>query len=77
MLDSCDLPFEGSCLEFHKTERSVRTPGSGQVRQPIYSSGLAQLRLFEPWLEPLKDTLGPVLAEYPVGRTDSNPGISH
>ena len=25
MLDFCGLPFEPACLEFHKTERSVRT----------------------------------------------------
>ena len=30
MLNFCDLPFEESCLEFHKTERNVRTPSSGK-----------------------------------------------
>ena len=30
-----------------------------QVRQPIYTSGLAQWRNYEPWLDPLKDALGP------------------
>ena len=36
ILEYCDLPFEQQCLEFHKTERAVRTPSSEQVRQPIY-----------------------------------------
>lgn len=66
VLEHCDLPFEKACVEFHKTERSVRTPSSEQVRQPIYTSGLAQWQNFEPWLGPLKDALGPVLSEYPV-----------
>ena len=60
------LPFEQACVEFHKTERSVRTASSEQVRQPIFKSGLEQWRNFEPWLDPLKDALGPVLKRYPI-----------
>jgi tetratricopeptide (TPR) repeat protein len=66
ILDYCELPFEESCIDFHKTDRSVRTPSSEQVRQPIYTSGLEQWRNFEPWLEPLKEALGPVLDRYPI-----------
>ena len=58
MLDFCGLPFEDACLEFHKTERSVRTPSSEQVRQPIYTTGLQQWQNFETWLGPLKEALG-------------------
>jgi tetratricopeptide (TPR) repeat protein len=57
MLDYCGLPFESACVNFHQTERSVRTPSSEQVRQPIYTRGLEQWRNFEPWLEPLKEAL--------------------
>jgi tetratricopeptide (TPR) repeat protein len=63
MLDFCGLPFEDACLEFHKTERSVRTPSSEQVRQPIYQSGLEQWRHYEPWLGPLKAALGAEVRE--------------
>jgi tetratricopeptide (TPR) repeat protein len=66
MLEFCGLPFEEACIEFHKTERSVRTPSSEQVRQPIYSTGLQQWRHFEPWLDPLREALGPVLENDPV-----------
>ena len=59
MLDFCGLPFEASCLEFHKTERNVRTPSSEQVRQPIYSSALEQWKHYEQWLGPLKQALDP------------------
>lgn len=58
LLDFCGLPFEDSCLEFHKTERNVRTPSSEQVRQPIFSTALEQWKHFEPWLGPLKARLG-------------------
>jgi tetratricopeptide (TPR) repeat protein len=64
ILDHCGLPFEEACIDFHKTERSVRTPSSEQVRQPIYQSGLEQWRNFEPWLPPLQEALGPALTAY-------------
>merc|ERR1711965_833204 len=58
ILEYCNLPFEDNCISFHKTERNVRTPSSEQVRQPIYKSGLEQWKNFEPWLGPLKESLG-------------------
>ncbi len=61
ILDFCSLPFEEACINFHETERNIRTPSSEQVRQPIYRSGLEQWRNFEPWLDPLKAALGPEL----------------
>ncbi|HET6630338.1 MAG TPA: sulfotransferase [Woeseiaceae bacterium] len=65
ILDFLGLPFEQSCLEFHRTERSVRTPSSEQVRQPIYQSGLDQWRHYAPWLAPLKTRLAPLIEIYP------------
>ncbi len=64
MLEFCNLPFEPACLEFHKTERSVRTASSEQVRRPISKSGIDQWRPFEPYLGPLKAALGSALTEY-------------
>jgi predicted Zn-dependent protease len=64
LLDYCGLPFEPACVEFHKTKRSVRTPSSEQVRQPIFRDGLDQWTRFEPWLEPLKAALGDALTRY-------------
>ena len=61
ILDYCGLPFESACVEFHKTKRSVRTPSSEQVRQPIFRDGLEQWKNFEPWLAPLRAALGPDL----------------
>jgi len=58
LLEFCGLEFEPACLEFYKTERSVRTASSEQVRRPIFKEGLDQWRHFEPWLGPLKKVLG-------------------
>jgi len=57
ILAFCGLEFEPACLEFYKTERSVRTASSEQVRRPIFKDSLDQWRHFEPWLEPLKQAL--------------------
>ncbi len=57
ILAFCGLAFEPQCLEFYKTERSVRTASSEQVRRPIYTEGLEQWRNFEPWLGPLRRAL--------------------
>lgn len=58
LLDFCELPFEPGCLDFHKTRRSIRTPSSEQVRQPLYDAGLNAWKPFAPWLQPLADALG-------------------
>jgi tetratricopeptide (TPR) repeat protein len=64
ILDFCGLPFEAQCLEFHKTERSVRTASSEQVRRPIFRESLEQWKHYEPWLGPLRDALGDALVRY-------------
>jgi len=64
LLEHCELEFEPACVEFHKTERSVRTASSEQVRQPIYREGLDQWRHYEPWLGRLREVLGDALTRY-------------
>ncbi len=69
ILDFCDLPFESSCVQFHKTERNIRTPSSEQVRQPIFREGLDRWRGYEKHLGPLREALGAgILDRYPAGR---------
>jgi tetratricopeptide (TPR) repeat protein len=64
ILTHCGLAFEPECIEFHRTARSVRTPSSEQVRQPIFRDGLEQWTKFEPWLQPLKSALGDATTLY-------------
>jgi tetratricopeptide (TPR) repeat protein len=61
MLDYLELPFEQSCLEFFKSDRSFNSISSEQVRNPIFKEGVERWRNYEPWLGPLKSALGPVL----------------
>ncbi len=62
LLDYCELPFEEACINFHQTERAVRTASSEQVRQPIFKSGVDQWENFSEYLDPLRNILGPELA---------------
>ena len=67
MLDFCGLEFEEACVNYHQTERSIRTPSAEQVRQPIFRTSMEQWRNFETWLNPLKEALGEeILRRYPT-----------
>ena len=54
----CGLEWDARCLEFHKTERQVRTASKTQVRQQLYKSSVGRARLFEAQLRPLLKALG-------------------
>ena len=65
LLDYLQLPFEEGCLRFYENDRAVRTASAEQVRHPINRKGVDLWREFEPWLGPLKESLGAVLERYP------------
>jgi hypothetical protein len=54
----CGLDWDPRCLDFHRTERPVRTASATQVRQPIYNSSIGRWRMHEPFLGPLLTELG-------------------
>jgi len=58
LLAFCGLDFEEACLNFHQTNRAVRTASSEQVRKPINRSGQGAWEKFDPWLGDLRDALG-------------------
>ena len=60
MLDHIGLPFEESCLDFHRTERAVRTASSEQVRRPLNRSGQGAWKPYAPWLSELQKELGAI-----------------
>ena len=62
ILDHCGLDWDPRCLDFHRTERPVRTASAAQVRKPIYQGAVGRWRVHEPYL-------GPLLAE--LIRTES------
>ena len=58
LLAYCGLEWNDACLDFHKTQRQVRTASVVQVRQPIYTSSVERWRKYEKHLGPLLDALG-------------------
>ncbi len=65
ILDFCRLPFEQSCIDFHQTDRAVKTASSEQVRQPIYKGALGTWRHYEEFLGLWKEQLGEIIDELP------------
>jgi tetratricopeptide (TPR) repeat protein len=47
MIEACGLPWEPACLEFHRTERPIRTASVMQVRQPVYQRSVARWKHYE------------------------------
>ena len=66
LLAHCGLDYDARCLRFFENDRPVRTASSEQVRQPIHRAGLDHWTRFEPWLEPLREALGPVPGAWPA-----------
>ena len=57
LLEFCNLDWEESCVQFHKTNRNNKTASSVQVRQPLYKSSVELWKNYEQELRPLINTL--------------------
>ena len=57
LIDYCGLAWEENCLEFHRTDRQVKTASIEQVRRPIYASSVGRWKRFEQHLAPLLEAL--------------------
>ncbi|OWK34714.1 TPR repeat protein [Fimbriiglobus ruber] len=57
LLDFVGLDWDPACLQFHKTERLVRTASVSQVRQPIYRRSVDRWKRYEAMLEPFLNRL--------------------
>ena len=53
MLAYCGLPWENSCLEFHKNAAPAASASASQVRQPVYRRSLQRWRDYADDLAPL------------------------
>jgi tetratricopeptide (TPR) repeat protein len=47
LLTACGQEWNPACLEFHSTQRPVRTASVAQVRQPIYTKSVARWKNYE------------------------------
>jgi len=57
ILDFCDLEWDDRVLNFYETTRAVQTASTWQVRQPIYTSSLANWSNYAEFLNQLKESL--------------------
>jgi tetratricopeptide (TPR) repeat protein len=53
----CGLDWDGACLDFHKTERRIRTASATQVRRPIYRTSVHRSHEYGDLLQPLLTAL--------------------
>lgn len=58
LIEFTGLDWDDRCLDFHRHGRGVRTASVWQVRQPVYQSSLARWKAYQPWLAPLRESLG-------------------
>lgn len=58
LLSYCDLEWERECLEFYKTQRSVRTASADQVRKKMYTGSSTAWKMYEPQLKKMIEALG-------------------
>ncbi|EQB34362.1 hypothetical protein M947_11380 [Sulfurimonas hongkongensis] len=57
LLEYCELPWEDSCLEFHKNKRAVATASNQQVRKGMYKGSSKAWKKYEKYLQPLMEEL--------------------
>lgn len=57
LLAACGLDFDSTCLDFHRTRRSVRSASASQVRQPLRAD-TARAVHYGALLDPLSTALG-------------------
>lgn len=57
LLDFCGLPWDERCLDFHRTERPVRTASHAQVRQPLYRNAIGSADPYRAHLGPLIEAM--------------------
>jgi tetratricopeptide (TPR) repeat protein len=58
LLRFCGLEWEENCINFHTSNRKVKTASVLQVRQPIYKTSMKKWQDFEKHLQPLIEILG-------------------
>ena len=59
LVAACGLDWEPACLEFHRTQRPIRTASVVQVRQPVYKQSAGRWRNYEAALADLFAFLSP------------------
>jgi tetratricopeptide (TPR) repeat protein len=57
LIEFLGLPWNDKCLDFHKSDRPVKTASVAQVRKPIYKSSVKRWAKYGKGLQPLIDAI--------------------
>jgi tetratricopeptide (TPR) repeat protein len=57
LIEFLGLPWDPKCVDFHKSERPVKTASVAQVRKPIYKTSVQRWKKYGPGLQPLVDAI--------------------
>ena len=57
LIDFLGLPWNDKCVEFHKSDRPVKTASVAQVRKPIYKTSVQRWKKYGEGLQPLVDAI--------------------
>ncbi|WP_158240743.1 sulfotransferase family protein [Telmatospirillum siberiense] len=66
ILEHCGLEWDPRCLDFHRTQRVVRTASAMQVRQPLYATSVGRWHVYGDLARPLLDALEGVIMVAPT-----------
>jgi hypothetical protein len=58
LIEYCGLTWDAQCVNFHETQRPVKTASAVQVRKPLFRASLQRWRRYEAGLAPLLQALG-------------------
>lgn len=64
LIDHIGLDWNDRCLDFHKTDRVVKTASASQVRKPIYTSSTNRWKKYEKQIGPLIEELSDLVEIY-------------
>ena len=57
LIEFLGLPWNDKCVDFHKSDRPVKTASVAQVRKPIYKTSVQRWKKYGPGLQPLVDAI--------------------
>ncbi len=58
LIEFLGLPWDAKCVDFHKSDRPVKTASVAQVRKPIYKTSVERWKKYGDGLQPLIDAIG-------------------
>ena len=57
LIEFLGLEWNAKCLDFHNSDRPVKTASVAQVRRPIYNTAVKRWMKYGPGLQPLVDAI--------------------